>query len=162
MSQDVPRDQGLVDARVLVGVNMHKSLSRDTLISRIALRQNQSVVEVKKRDGLFKEDRGSCRWIAYFFGPFNLLVGCRVPCWKDLGRWTGTARGMTGKSRRNPVGSQHLTYAFCHWPFSSEKFRPAKVFEALSDVENWLIVGKNWAAVWFRASPIFHQTSHKK
>lgn len=48
MSQDVSRYQGLVDARVLVGFKMYKSLSRDTLISRIALRQNQPVVETKK------------------------------------------------------------------------------------------------------------------
>lgn len=35
--QDVPRDQRLVDARVLVGFKMYKGLFRDTLMSSIAL-----------------------------------------------------------------------------------------------------------------------------
>lgn len=46
--QDEPGDQGLVDAGVLVGSKMYKSLLRDTLMSGIALHQNQSVVKHTK------------------------------------------------------------------------------------------------------------------
>ena len=61
--QDVARDEGLVDARVLVGSKMYKSLRRETIMSSIALDQNQLVVEDTNGGRCSKEDQALCHRI---------------------------------------------------------------------------------------------------